>query len=360
MLMRLPWKWVLAVTTAFALAGCASAPGVALPPGTLVLGEVMHVLTRDLVNASQIAPGQRQENLNQVLSAMGLTDAQIDQGRVVVLRDLIYWNNRASGNKYSQQFPGLVAEGVTIAPGSVVELMVVERGSVIERVRARSLAEGGCYYGDVAVGAAVEAMGAISLVGPRGSAALYCAGIEKEGWQRPRTYWHKLPGAAAVSTDVPPTKVSTEPAPEPPIGGDGMATLLIYLSQSSFIYFFDLPVWVDGEKATELSKGTCDIVLVPPGEHVIVAGEGPTGIGFSRRELPISVTAAERLVLEYQIDDDAIRKWSIVVGIFQTEKWEPQAYRFTHRPAMSGDTCAIRHPPKVLGTKAASGSANQP
>jgi hypothetical protein len=35
------------------------------------------------------------------------------------------------------------------------------------------------------------------MVGPRGAATLYCEGIEQEGWQRPRTYWHKLPALPA-------------------------------------------------------------------------------------------------------------------------------------------------------------------
>jgi len=349
------WKCLLAGTTALFVAGCASTPGVALPPGTLLLGEVMHVLTQEMVNSGEIAPGQKQENLSQMLKARGLTDAQVGQGRVAVMRDLIYWNNTVSGNKYSRNSPELVAEGVKVEPGNVVEFRIKETGGVIERVRARSLAEGGCYYGDVPVGGAVEVMGALSLVGPRGSASLYCAGIEKEGWERPRTYWHKPPVAGAPTASLPPRPVSPEPAPEVAVSADGLAVLLFYLNRTSFIFFSDLPIWVDGEKAAELSKGTCEIVLVPAGDHVVVAGAERGALGalgfveFSRRELSISVGGGERLALEYRIDDDALRGWSSLFGMFQRETWEPQAFRFTQRPATSSDTCAIRHSPKVLG-----------
>lgn len=359
-----PWKRLLVAATALLAAGCASTPGVTLPPNTLLLGEVMHVLTQEMVNAGEIAPGQKHENLRQMLKARGFTDAQIGQGRVVVMRDLIYWNNTVSGNKYSQNVPQLVAEGVKVEPGNIVEFRIQEVGGVIERVRARSLAEGGCYYGDVPVGGAVEVMGALSLVGPRGSASLYCAGIEKEGWERPRTYWHKPPVAGAPTASLPPRPVSLEPTPEVAVNADGLAVLLFYLNDTSFIFFSDLPIWVDGEKAAELREGTCEIVLVPAGDHVVVAGAEKGALAavgfweFSRRELSISVGAGERLALEYRIDDDALREGSSLPGMFQREKWDPRAFRFTQRPATSGDTCAIRGTPKVLSNKAVARSVD--
>jgi hypothetical protein len=299
--------------TALLAAGCASTPGVTLPPNTLLLGEVMHVLTQEMVNAGEIAPGQKHETLRQMLKARGFSDAQI---------------------------------------------RIQEVGGVIERVRAHSLAEGGCYYGDVPVGGAVEVMGALSLVGPRGSASLYCAGIEKEGWERPRTYWHKPPVAGAPTASLPPRPVSPEPTPEVAVNADGLAVLLFYLNDTSFIFFSDLPVWVDGEKAAELREGTCEIVLVPAGDHLVVAGAEKGALAavgfweFSRRELSISVGAGARLALEYRIDDDALREGSSLPGMLQREKWDPRAFRFTQRPATSGDTCAIRSTPKVLSNKA--------
>ena len=42
--------------TLYGLVGCASTPSAVLPPGTLTIGEVMHVLTSELVAAGAIAP----------------------------------------------------------------------------------------------------------------------------------------------------------------------------------------------------------------------------------------------------------------------------------------------------------------
>jgi hypothetical protein len=82
----------------------------------------------------------------------------------------------------------------------------------VRRVRAPTLADGACYYGNVPVGDKVELLGALSCVGPRGSASLYCKGIELEGWHRPRTFWHRVPDAApgVGPIDKPPVEV---PAP---------------------------------------------------------------------------------------------------------------------------------------------------
>jgi len=353
----------MSVTTLVAALGVvtgAGAQGVALPAGTLMLGEVRHVLTRDLVNAGEIAPGQKSANLSQRLQASGFTEAQIDAGRVVILRYQIYWNNTSSGNKYSQQGPELLDEGLTVEPGNVVELEVLERGpGVIRRVRAPTLAEGGCYYGDVPVGTAVELLGALSLVGPRGSASLYCAGIEKEGWQRPRTYWHKLPRAAVASSDtpnaVPPVPVPLQAAPEPAASTKGMATLIVTLSESSSPAFWDLPVWVDGEKVAQLYKRSCDVLLVPPGDHVVVAGAERTLFTYMpRRELKVSVAAGDRLALEYLLDQTLLKQYigNPVPALVGGDTWEAAAFRFTQRPATAQDACALRGPARVVGDKA--------
>jgi hypothetical protein len=347
--------WI--VSTSALMAGCAATPGVALLDGTLVLGEVRHLLTPAMVNADEIAPGEKWGNLAQSLRNVGYADAQIDGGRVIVVRDQIYWNNTLTGIKHSTLKPALLAEGMMVEPGNVVEITVGDKPPlVIRQVRARSLAEGGCYYGDVPVGTTVEALGALSMVGPRGSATLYCASIEREGWQRPRTYWHKLPGAAVAApgapTPTPPIAVSAESAPEPAAGAEGMATLLIYLRprRAERPYWHDLPLWVDGEKAALLDQGTCEMVLLAPGDHVVVAGTGEKTLlrNYARRELALSVMAGEEVVLEYVVDNHALVESEGLFEMFQPDKWEPRIYHFTQRPALASDSCAIRHAPTVL------------
>jgi hypothetical protein len=341
------------------LAGCASGPpSVELPPGTLLLGEVQHVLTRSMVDAGEFAPGDIREGLGGELRAGGFTDAQIDAGRVVVIRDRIYWNNTVSGIKHSILKPALVIEGLVVEPGNVVEIEGSQRPrAVVRRVRAMSLAAGSCFYGDVPVGAAVEALGVLSLVGPRGSASLYCSGIEKEGWQRPRTYWHKLPGAAGAATTAAPVPTPVDPteaasAPPAPVpAADDMATLLLYLvpRYPALPFFFALPVWIDDHKVAALDQGTCALIRVPPGTHRVVAGSSEQGLmrTHGRRELSISVGAGDKLVLEYRIDDDALKQSE---RFFESrEKWESRIYHFTQRPATPQDSCAIRHMAPTLG-----------
>ena len=85
-------------------------------------------------------------------------------------------------------------------PGNIVETRETppERGgNRIERVRAPSRQAGRCSYVELPTGLVKGMMGAISMIGPSGAATLYCEGIEAEGWQRPRTYWHKPPPGAA-------------------------------------------------------------------------------------------------------------------------------------------------------------------
>ncbi len=182
------------------LCGCAATPPVPLPPGTLLLGEVMSVLTRPVVDSGELGPRQPKADLHAWLRDSGWTDSQLDQGRLVVVRYSIYWNNTLPGIHRDDLGLELLGEGVKVEPGNIVEIAVQRNATgIIERVRARSLGEGGCYYGDVPVGVGTEALGVLSLVGPRGSASLYCAGIEREGWQRPNTYWRRVPGEAAAA-----------------------------------------------------------------------------------------------------------------------------------------------------------------
>jgi hypothetical protein len=172
------------------LGGCASSQGVALTGETLMLGEVRHVLTRELLQSGRIAATDSPRDLSGFLQRRGWTDEQLDSGRLIVVRVQIYWNNTISGIVRDQLDVVLSGQDQRVEQGNVVEFTAT---SQVRRVRARTLADGSCYYGNVPVGNAVELLGALSMVGPRGSASLYCKGIELEGWHRPRTFWHKLP-----------------------------------------------------------------------------------------------------------------------------------------------------------------------
>jgi hypothetical protein len=198
--------WLIVWLTAWLVGGCASSQGVALTGDTLMLGEVRHVLTRELLQSGRISEADEPRDLSGFVQKHGWTDKQLDDGRLLVVRVQIYWNNTASGVVRDQLGVVLMDEGQQAVPGNVVEFTATDH---VKRVRAQTLAAGSCYYGRVPVGETVELLGGLSLVGPRGSASLYCKGIETEGWHRPRTFWHKLPGAVpgVEPIDKPPAEV---------------------------------------------------------------------------------------------------------------------------------------------------------
>lgn len=122
------------------LVGCASPPPT-LPPGTSTIGEVMHVLSSELVAAGTIAPGVAHAQRRQALEARGLTDDDVRRGRIFVVRTMFDWTNTVSGIQHDVLAPEPASEGLDVHPGNVV--------------------------------------------GPRGSASLCCPGLEREGWVRP-------------------------------------------------------------------------------------------------------------------------------------------------------------------------------
>lgn len=148
----------LAILALGVLSACASNPVTVLPDDTLLLGEVSGVLTRGLPSAGRLSEGDPPRDLSRLLQNRGWTDEQLDGGRV--------------------------------------------------------LQEGGCYYGNVPVGPVVELLAVPGMVGARGSASLYCRGIERERWQSPRTLLHRLPGAAALSEGFPLKPPSEVPLPK--------------------------------------------------------------------------------------------------------------------------------------------------
>lgn len=185
---------ILVTVVAIVLASCAS-QGVQLTQGTLLLGEVRHVLTSNQVAAGNLGPNTEVGNLSEKIHKWGFTDEQIASGRVIVVREGVYWNNVASGIKRDMLNAVLVPDGMIVLPGNIVE-GIEGHPYTVYRVRATSLEEGKCYFDELPTGLAKGLLGAISLVGPSGAAILYCKGIENEGWQRPNTYWHKLPGGS--------------------------------------------------------------------------------------------------------------------------------------------------------------------
>ena len=346
------------IVGAILLGGCAS-QGVYLPDETLVLSQVVSVVTPEQVAADASGQDGSGGTLRQLVGKQ-YTAEQIAAGRVVVVRDGIYWNNTASGIKRDMLRTALVPEGMAVAPGNVFEGAIGGQGRpyTIRRIRAENLDDGGCRFLELPTSELRELMGGISLAGSRGAATLYCKGIENQGWQRPRTYWHKLPGAVA-SPAPPPGGLSIIPG-EPPevVAYPILAHLILARNGSLFGLGPALPVWIDGAKVADLSPGSCKLLLLEPGDYVVSAGTAaPSDLwGLSKLELRLSVKPSDRVVAEYVVDPP-IKSTYQGFGPTPIERMRAESYRFTQRPAKNSETCpGPAEPPVVRQSAAASGA----
>lgn len=346
------WRLIGVLVTAF-LTGCASTKGVDLPVGTLLLGEVSHAVTKESLQADEIAPGVTAPGWGRVMAENGYTAEMVDQGRVIMVRDYIYWNNTVSGVKRSHWVPTLLPEGMSVQPGQVVEMVRTERPpSRVSRVMAPSLANGGCYYGDISPGAVKQIMGVVSRVGPSGLASLYCAGIEKDGWQRPRTLWHKLPGGMPADETPPPQEVSLAEDVKPRVMADGMATLTLLAPNAPLGVVLELPFWVDGVKVASMQAGQCDVLLLEPGRYQVTAGTGTVmGVGWPKRELEVQVLAGNEVVVEYVLNEAVYRELGLR-DFFNPEDWLKRSFQMVLRQPLPDDRCTLRHEPLRLQPQA--------
>jgi len=323
---------------AILLAGCAS-KGVYLSDDTLMLGEAV-----DVVTPARLTDGSADADRLRQLLGNRFSAEQIAAGRVVVLREGIYWINTVSGIRHPMLDAALVPEEMAVERGNVVEAAVGSASQpymTVQRVRAASLEAGGCSFLRLPISELREFIGGISLVGARGAATLYCKGIENEGWQRPRTFWHKPPGAVATPSPAPvglageSAEDADTPVPVPAVPPD-LAQLIVARNDTLFGLGITLPVWVDGAKVADLRPGSCTSLLLPPGDHVVMAGTAaPTDIfGLSKLDLGVSVNPGDRVIATYVIDSSGALGSGMSMAATRAK-----AYRFTARPATGSDVC---------------------
>jgi hypothetical protein len=326
------------------LLACAT-PGAGLPDaGSTVVAELVRVLTREQVAAGDVAPGQQWQALAEALRQQGLLDADVDAGRAIVIRRGLYWFNTTSGIKRGMLQLARLDAGLKVEVGNVIELRLDEQGrSTAQRVRAASLVDGGCHFVELPSTLVADLAGFIGMVGPRGMATLYCGGFEQDGWQRPRQFWVRPPGAG--------TAPAAAPAPTPLAEH---ALLLLFRADLGLGSSFAVPFWVDGHKVAELSRRQCETVLLPPGAYVVSAGAGGVATGV-KREVSLSVQAGEQVVVEYRIDNTPQTQWGLA-ELFSAQKREQalqRAYGIALRRATPEDRCAIAHAPRVVEGAAA-------
>jgi len=363
----------LLVVPAWVLLACASGGGHP-DEGTLIVAEVSRVLNRKQVAEGDVAPGEHWKQLAEWVRERGLSDADVDAGRAIVIRRGLYWYNTVSGIKHSMVLLAHLEPGMTVEVGNVVELRVdVNARAVGQRVRAASLVDGGCYFVEMPSSLLEDVAGVIGMVGSRGIATLYCAGLESEGWQRPDQFWVKLPGAhppAAGASAAPmperaqpvvaiaPLTDAEAPAPTPL---KDHALLLLFRTDVGFGSPFDVPFWVDGEKAADLPGNRCEMALLSPGEHVVTAGTGNAVTGV-KRETKLVVQAGDRWVVEYIVNNSPQTQFGLS-ELFSSEKREEtlqRAWAMADRRATPKDRCAIQHAPQMVGRPASAASPTSP
>ena len=370
--MRSALRVMLGVPASVLLA-CASGGGQP-DEGTLIVAEVSRVLNRKQVADGDMAPGEQREPLAEWVRQHGLSDADVDAGRAIVVRRGLYWYNTVSGIKHSMVLLAHLEPGMAVEVGNVVELRVDVNGRAVgQRVRAASLVDGGCHFVEMPSSLLEGAAGVIGMVGSRGIATLYCAGLESEGWQRPNQYWVKLPGAHPPATGagaapmpdpaqrvvaVAPLSEAQAPAPTPL---KDHALLLLFRTDVGFGSPFDVPFWVDGEKAADLPGNRCEMVLLNPGEHVVTAGTGNVVMGV-KRETKLVVQAGDRLVVEYIVNNSPQTQFGLP-ELFSSERREQtlqRAWVMADRRATPEDRCAIQHAPQVVGRPASAAGPASP
>ena len=176
------------------MAGCASAPPAPLPVGTLVLGQVAHVATKDEMARGVTVDDQPLLVPPYLLQRCALDARSLEDGDLAVLRVFVFWMSRVP---QSSLWWVTVPRGSVVAPDDFVEVELKsgrddQRCPVIVRVRASSTSIGECRFarnertGSGAVlGSIAGALQAVATGGgPPGSMSIYCKGLEDDGWAK--------------------------------------------------------------------------------------------------------------------------------------------------------------------------------
>jgi len=191
-----------AATQAALISGCASTP---VPERTLLLGEVAHVLTRQEILTGDIdkavdnrgRDNVRMPRLAEELKARGLSDADLQQGSVVLVRFQFYRHNELSGIIREHLRSATVPTGLKLQNGNVVELEVQGGYAKAVRIRYADLNQGQCAYRTASRSGATAALDAVNPIGGARAASLDCPGLAAQGCTRkPFVYgfeWHKPP-----------------------------------------------------------------------------------------------------------------------------------------------------------------------
>jgi len=179
---------LLVAASAMAIPACATQ--VPIPEGTVLVGEVAHLLSRQEILTGKIRATRDNlgrepiewPGLHEALLKNGMQDIDLVDGSVIVRRTQYYWHNVTSGIVRQWVRVSPVAKGLEVRVGNVVELEVRGNFATVIRVKYRDLAEGGCEYRTRDRDVVGKALDTINPIGGPGAASLYCPYLEKDGW----------------------------------------------------------------------------------------------------------------------------------------------------------------------------------
>lgn len=168
--------------------GCATQ--IHFPDGTLTIGEIAHVLSRQEILTGNIDEyvdnrGREQIKMPRLYESLlkgGLTDEEIIDGSVVLNRVRYSRYNVTSGIVRQSVNLATVIKGLAVSEGNIVEVGNSGGRASVVRVRYKNLAEGKCVYRMRDKSSVGQVFDALNPIGGPGEASLYCPEVEKEGW----------------------------------------------------------------------------------------------------------------------------------------------------------------------------------
>ena len=164
-------RCALALAFALALGGCA-APA-RLPEGTLVVYEVAKVYTRQEILTGPLYQG---------LLARGMQSGDMVDGSIVLGRTQYSWDEPEAGSVREVGSSLLVARGVEVRPGNVVEAQRGYYVAMAVRVIYPTLADGKCVYATDDGEVTAADLAGLRPAGRKRAASLRCAGLAAQGW----------------------------------------------------------------------------------------------------------------------------------------------------------------------------------
>lgn len=116
------------------------------------------------------------------LLASGMQSGDMVDGSVILGRTQYFWGEPETGSVREAIRVLPVARGLEVSAGNVVEAERAYRFATVMRVKYRTLAEGGCFYGTDDGTVSGLTRDALRPVGRDGAASLRCANLASEGW----------------------------------------------------------------------------------------------------------------------------------------------------------------------------------